>query len=279
MSVNERQARDDNFAASPEIFSGHFRFRTNSSIDLRGIDQFFPMINEMRYTVISLWRELNDPTLLYRQWLAFLDEKSVNRKTEGKSYRFSSTPRYGTFQDFGDFLSALVAGISKEIPYLSELLDYERTRLDLAAAAMRTGRDYYNPHLSRNFQRDGDLFRARLAPNVAVKNYHYDIPRIVDELSKGVTPTRHRCEEALAIVAVDERTVNVMRLSGLAGELAFYCEQGMILSEILYRVKRRIESSGRLLSEDDTIVLERSCITCVTSLESASVIRITGGQS
>lgn len=72
MSAQEQSDRDRMLRQYPRIFSGHYRFRPESTIDLRGVDQFFPMISEMRYTVISLWRELKAPTFLYQSWLKYL---------------------------------------------------------------------------------------------------------------------------------------------------------------------------------------------------------------
>ncbi|MBI5145825.1 MAG: B12-binding domain-containing radical SAM protein [Thaumarchaeota archaeon] len=260
MGVNDLRYRDNLMKNHKGIFSGHYNYHTSGIDDLIvGANQFFPLLNEIRYTALTIWREIGDPLYLYEHWIDWV------RKYNATNGRFTATPSYGSFQSFGIFLNDLRSSLVQRIPYLEELIDFERTRLDILNVSMQSRSDCYNPHLSRDFTHS----HPKLAQNVVIKTYVYDIPDIIQELRSQQKPHPHLLNGVIAIVGRNEKSLDVLHLNSFAGELLSYCKQGMLIEDMVYRIQRRLQQSKIQIEQDR---VKNICENGMLELEKSNLI-------
>ena len=244
------------------VFSGHYRYKSIYDQKLvRGADQFFPLMNEMRYTALTIWKETGDSMYLYEKWVQWLNEN------ENDDSYLRNTKSYGSFQSFGKFLNELSSKMKNDIPYIEELIDFEQTRLDALAIGMETPCDIYNPNLTKIFDSKTYL---KCLPNVIVKTYEHNIPKIIQDLQTNVKPNPEPMNGGLAIVGFNERNVEVLQLNSFTTELLAYCKQGFQIEDMVYRIKRRYMQSN--ISFNDKEISEL-CIKALHELQKMKLVR------
>ncbi|MBR8278382.1 radical SAM protein [Burkholderia cenocepacia] len=263
LSEDDKRRRDNEIMAAPEIFSGHFRYRTEeNAFDLSGADQFFPLLNEMRFTALAIWRITGDAAYLYVEWTRYLAQPIPRR-----NQRLKGTPAYGTFQQFSLFLDSVIRKFHSAAPYLPELLDYERTRMELVEQAMKSGRDYYNPHLSRAFPHEET--RLQLGSNVALRRYQYDIPALISSMLRGVAMDISKTSNPIAMVGVNERKLDVFTLTSFTADVLEFSSQKMTVEDIAYRITRQLKDEDQLGAFDE---IREKCLEAAIALEKGHLI-------
>ncbi|MCU7917581.1 MAG: B12-binding domain-containing radical SAM protein [Candidatus Thiodiazotropha sp. (ex Epidulcina cf. delphinae)] len=265
MTGDERRRRDDLLRAYPEIFSGHYRFPTDGlERHIAGADQFFPLINEMRYTALSIWKRFDDPLFLYERWLEWLAEHP------SRDDRFAATPAYGTFQSFADFLDTLRGGLRESLPYLGDLIDFERTRMDVLAENQFTAVGEARAKAPQTATLSADI-RPRVASNAKIKAYAWDVARIIDDINAGKEPGAYPLDGSIALLGRSDRDVRVLKLNAFAGELIEYCRLRMTVDDMVYRVRRRLQQAGATSSETE---ISMACRKGVSQLAEMGLLRM-----
>jgi radical SAM superfamily enzyme YgiQ (UPF0313 family) len=262
MPEEDVHIRNDLMVRYKGVFSGHYRYESpvNRTL-LAGADQFFPLINEMRYSSLAITLEVGDPLFLFRRWIEWT--QSSNRM----GGRYAHVPSYGSFESFGQLLQTLADDLT-HISYLGDLLDFERTRLEVLVKSLDTPSDHYNPQLSKDLIRRHT--RVQLAPNVVVKQYDHDIPAVIASLRHGITPRFTPLSGALVFRGKDYKEVRVIHLTGLLSELALHCENRPSVEDLVYRLRANSMVAGMPPDEDSIVA---SCLNGLEELTRQEVVK------
>jgi len=259
LQASNRLARDHLMHKNPQIFSGHYHYQTNGIDNLvEGLDQFFPLLNEMRFTVMLIAYHSGDPLFLYQRWLEWLQSKTRNSS-------LATFRSYGTFREFGEFLDEVTEELLPEVPYLNELLDYERTRFSILKNAEELC-DICNPHLAQD--NISIQTRFHLNKGVIVKNYKYDIPLLIESVRAG-NKCEPPCLNGALVFFQRNKRVHVLAVNSFSNELLTYCDEKMRVEDIVYRIQRRLQLSNKSMNKEE---LYNRCIDGLVELARSRLI-------
>ncbi|RUW57011.1 radical SAM protein [Mesorhizobium sp. M8A.F.Ca.ET.021.01.1.1] len=258
-SASEVAIRDELMRENPSVFSGHFRYQTSGIGHLiEGADQFFPLMNEYRYTYTALNQLSDDPLYVFEKWSEWL------RRSDRTNSKLASFRHYGTFEEFQAFLHHLIAFRSDESPFLTDLFDYENTRLRLTQGT--SFRETHNPHLIG----EDTGPRIRLAPAIVLKRYTHDILAIIEQMRRQDAPPSAVPFDGTIALAIRDGRLTVYQSTGFAAEVLAYSADSLPIEDLVYRVSSRQSVAG----EDAVASIRANCLETITSLESTGLIHV-----
>lgn len=260
MNEQDLESRDHMFRSHPEVFSGHYRFNTHEADALvQGVDQFFPLMNEFRYTCLALALEESDPMFVYTDWINHL-----KRTRRSKGDPLYHTPYYGTFDDFIECLRQILARkwVSS---YLEDLFDYENTRYALLRRGRMTTTDSINPQLGLDKPRLDR--RLKVVDSVVFKNYRFDVIDVIECIRRRELPTNVALGSMITL-SISGQRITLRRLNQLAAEIVRYANDGRTGDDIVYSITMAYRAAG--IKESDQI--RELCAQTIGALTEAGLL-------